>query len=605
MYKTFYSLHIVILLHTFHILLPGLRKSKGDPENELLSSLHLAMCTSWLSMAVTAISLHFGHTSAINALLPVFSFSVLATILYLIFGLISQCNFLALVSFLWSCCWALEITNLYTSDEYRLSTAALYTVLAVVTLYLGLRSALAKIKLTSRGYRVAGVQPKTPSTSSPLLLVVYFCQLMPLIPALFTLTKSNLITVEGFAIPSAVAGVVCLVCWVSILRHNEKYYALATFLYGSLWLPSGLSLVVTHGEGVQRASLCAILASFLILILLSSKQSIFHILFNFTYFVLILALTIQGFTGHFFLVMCWLMILCTLYVIIHYGCLISTDQYKVPIGNYDKIAREISKCFEKIKSCCRRQAYELIDPVSVQTDILGFSKYADVEMTGFLANAISALSLLGLSPGNCVMALAWILPIGCVLQFIIGCVCLSRGRSLESSSFILFSMFWAVWGSVWGLQLIRLNQVNFQSALGHTGFLLVGLVLCCLSIVISKAWFLYSIALLVNPVLAIVYYSGVVPPSALNIALTVIFCLVCLYCSFAYSSPGVFGRAIVPIGQPIVRVVYGGNESTVIAPSRKASGTSQIAGKSPKHVFTSIHHCSLHMIFIIIVYFLE
>ena len=534
-------------------------------------------------MAVTAISLHFGHTSAINALLPVFSLSVLATILYLIFGLISQCNFLALFAFLWSCCWALKITNLYTSDEYRLSTATLYTVLAVVTLYLGLRSALAKIKFTSKGYQGASGRPKLQSTSSPLLLVVYFCQLMPLIPALFTLTKSNLITVEGFAIPSAVAGVVCLVCWVSILTHNEKYYALATFLYGSLWLPSGLSLAVTHGEGVQRASLCAILASFLILILLSSKQSIFRILFNFSYSVLILALTIHGFTGQFFLVMCWLMILFTLYGIIHYGCLISTDQYKFPIGNYEAIAREITGCFDKMKVCCggTRADAPTTGPVSVQTDILGFSKYADVEMTGFLANAISALSLLWLSPGNCVMALAWILPIGCVLQFIIGCVCLSRGRSLESSSFILFSMFWAVWGAVWDLQLIPVSLTNFHSALGPLGFLLVCLVLCGLSTVISKSWFVYSIALLVNPILAIVYSSGAVSPPALNIVLSVIFCLVSLYCSLAYSSKGVLGRAIVPIGQAIVRVVYGsdGDERTVLAPSKKASGISQIAGQ--------------------------
>ncbi|XP_015237029.1 PREDICTED: uncharacterized protein LOC107089027 [Cyprinodon variegatus] len=214
------------------------------------------------------------------------------------------------------------------------------------------------------------------------------------------------------------------------------------------------------------------------------------------------------------------------------------------------------------------------------TPHLGYSKYADAEVLGHACNVLAAFAItatIGDRNPLEVLVLPWAVMAGGVLQLLCGSVAFARGKTFESTAFILYGVMWTVWG------LTRFGGLygetrSFNVAVGIISFMLFNLLVTIAALFLNVAWFIYAFTFQLILISFLLDAIGALP-YGYDIGVTIIFGLVSFYCFLAHLFNSTFQSPQIPLGKPLVKLggVGGGEGVCPHVPARKASSVQQIA----------------------------
>ncbi|XP_053130044.1 uncharacterized protein LOC128335560, partial [Hemicordylus capensis] len=212
--------------------------------------------------------------------------------------------------------------------------------------------------------------------------------------------------------------------------------------------------------------------------------------------------------------------------------------------------------------------------------LLGYSKYADAQVLGFACSALAAFAITAaVEPQSSFDAtvLPWVVVAGGLLKLLCGSVAFSRGKTLESSAFILYGFMWIIWG------LARYGGLDgtprgFHVAVGIISLLLFNAFVVLGTLFLSISWFVYSLTFVLILTSFLLDAVGAIP-AGYDIAAAAIFGLVSFYCFLSSLVNSTFQRPQLPMGRPIVRLggFGGGSTPCLHLPARKASSVKQVA----------------------------
>ncbi|XP_071773096.1 uncharacterized protein LOC139925568 [Centroberyx gerrardi] len=216
----------------------------------------------------------------------------------------------------------------------------------------------------------------------------------------------------------------------------------------------------------------------------------------------------------------------------------------------------------------------------LHTPYLGYSKYAGAEVLGHACSVLAAFAItatVGDRSPLSVLILPWAVVAGGALHLLCGSVAFSRGKTLESTAFILYGMMWTVWGLTRYGGLYGENR-SFSVAVGIISFMLFNCLVTVAALFLNVAWFAYAftfqlilISFLLDAVDAL--------PYGYDIGVTIIFGLVSFYCFLAHLFNSTFQSPQIPLGDPLVKLTGVGGASSACphVPARKATSVQQIA----------------------------
>ncbi|CAN2389669.1 Telomere recombination [Pristimantis euphronides] len=318
----------------------------------------------------------------------------------------------------------------------------------------------------------------------------------------------------------------------SILRYAEGYSLLYQFLNTSqLTYPIPFLVVF------------AIL--FFVLVLFTSIQSLMHSVYLLFYVAYCIALACkpQGFfhggpqgVNIAIYIVSAIIVLITLY-----NAKLSKT---IPTGE-----GTIKKLFNSNNLFKLRQDKDMDEPY------LGYSKYGDAEI---LAHACSILAVFAMTmPGNpeeplATVVLPWVVAAGGFYNIICGFIAFSRGKTLESSAFILYGVMWVIWG-ISRYSGIYSTSMGFNTVVGIICFILFNSFIVFSTLFLTKAWFAYTltfqlilISFLLDAVNAL--------PLGYDIAVTIIFGLVGFYLFLSSLHNATFEAPHLPVGSPFIKI---------------------------------------------------
>uniref|UniRef100_A0A3P9KKW1 Threonylcarbamoyl-AMP synthase n=1 Tax=Oryzias latipes TaxID=8090 RepID=A0A3P9KKW1_ORYLA len=216
----------------------------------------------------------------------------------------------------------------------------------------------------------------------------------------------------------------------------------------------------------------------------------------------------------------------------------------------------------------------------LHTPHLGYSKYADAEVLGHACSVLAAFAMtatIGNRDPLSVLILPWVVMAGGALQLLCGSVAFARGKTFESTVFILYGMMWTVWG------LTRYGGLygetrGFHVAVGIISFMLFNGLVTVAALFLNVTWFLYALSfelILISFLLDAVNAL----PYGYDIGVTIIFGLVSFYCFLAHIFNSTFQSPQIPLGRALVKLggVGGGADVCPHLPARKATSVHQIA----------------------------
>ncbi|XP_016115903.1 uncharacterized protein [Sinocyclocheilus grahami] len=211
---------------------------------------------------------------------------------------------------------------------------------------------------------------------------------------------------------------------------------------------------------------------------------------------------------------------------------------------------------------------------------LGYSKYADAEVLGHGCSVLAAFSITAsLSSGNplAILILPWAVVSGGVLHLICGSVAFSRGKTLESTSFVLYGIMWTVWG------LTRFGGLygdvrGLHLAVGIISFMLFNVLVTAGALFLNKAWFIYTFTFQLILISFLLDAVGALP-YGYDIGVTIILGLVSFYMFLASIFNCTFKSPQMPFGDPFIKLsgFGGGKDSCPHLPARNSSSVQQIA----------------------------
>ncbi|XP_007228541.3 uncharacterized protein si:ch211-153b23.4 [Astyanax mexicanus] len=211
---------------------------------------------------------------------------------------------------------------------------------------------------------------------------------------------------------------------------------------------------------------------------------------------------------------------------------------------------------------------------------LGYSKYADAEVLAHGCSVLAAFAITASTAGQnplTVLILPWAVVSGGVLQLLCGSVAYARGKTLESTAFILYGFMWTVWG------LTRFGGLygdvrGFQVSVGIISFMLFNVLVTIGAMFLNLAWFIYALTF---ELILISFLLDAVDalPYGYDIGVTIIFGLVSFYFFLANLFNTVFETPQLPFGDPLIKLrgFGGGRDSCPHLPARKATSVHQIA----------------------------
>lgn len=236
-----------------------------------------------------------------------------------------------------------------------------------------------------------------------------------------------------------------------------------------------------------------------------------------------------------------------------------------------------------VKALLARSSFlKLREGADVHTPYLGYSKYADAEVLGYACSVLASFAITVTGDPQAPLAtvvIPWVVVAGGILKFLGGSVAFARGKTLESSAFILYAVMWIIWGLARYGGLYGTTR-SFHTAVGIIAFMLFnGFIVFC-TLFLNITWFFYSLTFLLIAVSFLLDAVGALPVGY-DIAATVIFGLVSFYCFLSALCNSVFEGSCLPMGRPLVQLsgVGGGMTKCLHLPARKASSVKRIAGK--------------------------
>ncbi|KFQ20067.1 hypothetical protein N331_04561, partial [Merops nubicus] len=231
----------------------------------------------------------------------------------------------------------------------------------------------------------------------------------------------------------------------------------------------------------------------------------------------------------------------------------------------------------------RSRLLKLREGADLHAPYLGYSKYADAEVLGYACSVLAsfALTVTGdpqapLAPRAAVV-IPWVVVAGGILTLLGGSVAFARGKTLESSAFILYAVMWSIWGLTRYGGLYSTPR-SFHSAVGIVAFMLFnGFIVFC-TLFLNLAWFLYSLTFFLIAVSFLLDALQALP-AGYDVAATLLFGLVSFYCFLSALFNSTFEGSCFPMGRPIVQLsgVGGGTTKCLHLPARKASSVKRIA----------------------------
>ncbi|XP_067387446.1 uncharacterized protein [Emydura macquarii macquarii] len=211
---------------------------------------------------------------------------------------------------------------------------------------------------------------------------------------------------------------------------------------------------------------------------------------------------------------------------------------------------------------------------------LGYSKYADAEVLGYACSVLASFAITMTVDPKAPLAtvvIPWVVVAGGILKLLCGSVAFARGKTLESSAFILYGVMWIIWGLTRYGNLYGTSR-GFQIAVGIIALMLVNCFIVFCTLFLSIAWFIYSLTFLLILISFLLDAVNAIP-AGYDIAVTIIFGLVSFYCFLSALFNSTFEGSLFPVGKPIVKLsgVVEGSTKCLHLPARKASSVKQIA----------------------------
>ncbi|XP_009663480.2 uncharacterized protein [Struthio camelus] len=234
-----------------------------------------------------------------------------------------------------------------------------------------------------------------------------------------------------------------------------------------------------------------------------------------------------------------------------------------------------------VKALLARSSFlKLREGADLHAPYLGYSKYADAEVLGYACSVLASFAIMMSGDPQAPLAtvvVPWVVVAGGILKLLAGSVAFARGKTLESSAFILYGVMWIIWGltrygSLYG------TARSFHTAVGIIAFMLFnGFIVFC-TLFLNITWFFYSLTFLLIPISFLLDAISAVP-AGYDIAATLIFGLVSFYCFLSALFNSIFEGSCLPMGRPIVQLsgVGGGMNKCLHLPARKASSVKRIA----------------------------
>lgn len=388
-----------------------------------------------------------------------------------------------------------------------------------------------------------------------------------------------------------VPGLLQTICGVVSVRRSDVYHGCHFCLYGVFWAALGVTLAMEFFRDIRTSPLIAVYIFFIVVYLcagiFSATKELFVSFQNLVFCLFCLALCTDGLSGRFLGAMGWINFLLSLYGLAAHLTRVLKCSTKLPLGRHLFESNRIQQNLVEKLRCCASCIYGKLQDHSKQPAnkmsedvMLGYSKYADLDMIGFFCNAVAGLAILWPPSGGSIFILPWVFGIGGFLQLVVGCVSFSRGKTFESCAFIVFSCLWLIWGTARGLDFYEGEQCVAVSV-GCITFLIVGILLLLLSAVVSKAWFVTTILFNMVCIAFLVDSLQVEATHSYEVVVMIMFAVVSFYCFTACAVRSITGRALLPLGSPIFNVSYlhahGG--SAIWANAKRDTGVSKIAGK--------------------------
>ncbi|NWR90535.1 YRDC protein, partial [Furnarius figulus] len=228
----------------------------------------------------------------------------------------------------------------------------------------------------------------------------------------------------------------------------------------------------------------------------------------------------------------------------------------------------------------RSSSLKLREGSDLHAPYLGYSKYGDAEVLAFACSVLASFALTSTGDPQAPLAtvvIPWVVVAGGILKLLGGSVAFARGKTLESSAFILYAVMWIIWG------LTRYGGLSgttrsFHAAVGIVAFLLFnGFIVFC-TLFLNITWFFYSLTFML---VALSFFLDAIHalPAGYDMAATLIFGLVSFYCFLSALSSSTFEGPCLPMGGPIVQLGGVGAAKTkcLHLPARKASSVKRIA----------------------------
>ncbi|XP_017596589.1 PREDICTED: uncharacterized protein LOC103622384, partial [Corvus brachyrhynchos] len=228
----------------------------------------------------------------------------------------------------------------------------------------------------------------------------------------------------------------------------------------------------------------------------------------------------------------------------------------------------------------RSSLLKLREGLDLHAPYLGYSKYADAEVLAYACSVLASFALT--TPGDpqaplATVVIPWVVVAGGILKLLGGSVAFARGKTLESSAFILYAVMWIIWGLTRYGGLYGTTR-SFHAAVGIAAFMLFNSFVVFCSLFLNMAWFFYSLTFMLIAV-SFLLDAILALPTGYDIAATLIFGLVSFYCFLAALSSSTFEGCCLPMGGPVVQLsgVGAGATKCLHLPARKASSVKRIA----------------------------
>ncbi|NXM70502.1 YRDC protein, partial [Serilophus lunatus] len=216
----------------------------------------------------------------------------------------------------------------------------------------------------------------------------------------------------------------------------------------------------------------------------------------------------------------------------------------------------------------------------LHTPYLGYSKYGDAEALAYACSVLASFALT--MPGDpqaplATVVIPWVVVAGGILKLLGGSVAFARGKTLESSAFILYAVLWIIWGFTRYGGLSGTTR-SFHAATGIISFMLFnGFIVFC-TLFLSITWFFYSLTFML---VALSFFLDAIHalPAGYDLAATLIFGLVSFYCFLSALANSILEGPCLPMGGPLVQLggVGRGTTKCLHLPARKASSVRRIA----------------------------